>query len=316
MGRPAITIYTDGACSPNPGRGGWGAVLLQDDQVVAELSGSEQDTTNNRMELTAALRALAHLDEPYRVTLVTDSNYLKNGITAWIHSWKRRGWLTAAREPVKNRDLWEGLDREIQRHNVEWKWVRGHSLNRWNERADTLAVTARSQVDGQASPDPQSHLPRPDSDKRICIFLGITFSPATGRGSWSAILHYQGHTKAIGGSMSGRSANEFHLVAAMEALLVVKKKLPVTLYTTSGYLRDGLTRWLEGWQRRNWLTNDGRPVSNRSLWQQLAGLRNMYAIEVILTRRDNGYCLLQEAKELAREYSRSTDSRRSGQFSS
>jgi ribonuclease HI len=116
--------------------------------------------------------------------------------------------------------------------------------------------------------------------------------------------------------MSGRSANELHLVGAVQALQRLKKELPVTLYTTSGYLRDGLTRWLEGWQRRNWLTNDGRPVSNRTHWQQLAGLRNRYAIEVILARRDNGYCLLQEAKELAREYSRSVDPRRSGQFSS
>ena len=306
MSRPAITIYTDGACSPNPGQGGWGAVLLEGNEAIRELSGHEADSTNNRMELTAALRALASLRQPHRVTLVTDSNYLKNGITTWIHNWKQRGWQTAAREPVKNRDLWEALDREIHRHQVEWQWVRGHSLNQWNERADQLAVAARQQADGSDFPDTagQSRLPVPDIDNRICIFLGITFSRATGEGSWAAVLCHRFHVRSIGGAMSGRSANELHLVAAVQALRALKKKLPVTLYSTSGYLRDGLTRWLEGWQQRNWLTSEGRPVSNRTAWQELARLQKEYAVEVVLSRRKHGYCLLQEAKELAREYGR------------
>ncbi len=304
MGRPEMTIYTDGACSPNPGRGGWGAVLLQGEKVIRELSGSDEESTNNRMELTAALRALESLNGPHRVTLVTDSNYLKNGITTWIHNWRRRGWLTAAREPVKNRDLWEALDREMGRHQVEWQWVRGHSLDQWNERADRLAVAARRQAHGaeNAVDAALAHPPRPDCTGRICIFLGITFSPVTGKGSWAAVLAYQAHTRVIGGRVTGRSANEIHLVAAVQALQVLKKKLPLTLYTTSGYLRDGLNRWLDSWQRRNWQTSSGKPVSNQALWRKLAALQRDHAIEVMVSQRENGYCLLQEAKALAREY--------------
>jgi len=304
MDRAAITIYTDGACSPNPGLGGWGAVLLQGEAVVRELSGHEADSTNNRMELTAALRALESLDVPHRVTLVTDSTYLKNGITTWMHNWKRRGWLTAAREPVKNRDLWQALDREVGRHQVEWQWVRGHCLNRWNEQADRLAVAARQQAHGQTHhrDNARSLLAKPACAERICIFLGITFSRTTGRGSWAAVLVYRSHTRVIGGHLTGRSANEIHLVAAVQALQAIKKKLPVTVYTTSGYLRDGLTQWITGWQARDWQTSAGHPVSNQGLWRQLAALQHAYAIEVVVTHRKNGYCLLQEAKELAREY--------------
>ena len=306
MDRAAITIYTDGACSPNPGLGGWGAVLLQGEAVVRELSGHEADSTNNRMELTAALRALESLDVPHRVTLVTDSTYLKNGITTWMHNWKRRGWLTAAREPVKNRDLWQALDREVGRHQVEWQWVRGHAFNRWNERADRLAVAARKQggAAGHSGSDARSRPQPPECEERICIFLGITFSPATGWGSWAAVLRYRAHTRVIGGRMSGNSANAVHLAAAIQALRGLKKNIPVTLYTTSGYLRDGLTRWLDGWQRRNWLTSSGDPVSNRDLWQELAVLQQKYGVAVVVARRKNGYCHLQEAKELARAYSR------------
>jgi len=306
MRRPEITIYTDGACSPNPGQGGWGAVLLHGEVIVRELSGQAAETTNNRMELTAALRALQSLNEPHRVTLVTDSNYLKNGVTTWMHNWKRRGWQTAAREPVKNRDLWEGLDQEIQRHQVKWQWVRGHAFDQWNERADRLAVAARKQM-GTAEHSGRDARSRPqpsECEERICIFLGITFSPATGRASWAAVLRYKAHTRVLGGRLSGSSANAVHLAAAIQALRVLKKNIPVTLCTTSGYLRDGLTRWLAGWQRRNWLTSSGDPVSNRHLWQELAALQQEYGIAVVVARRKNGYCHLQEAKELAREYAR------------
>jgi len=304
MGQSEIAIYTDGACSPNPGSGGWAAVFVREDKVVRELSGQEEDATNNRMELTAALRALQSLPGSSRIILITDSSYLKNGITQWIHSWKRRGWLTAAREPVKNRDLWEALEQEMRRHQITWQWVRGHSRNRWNERADQLAVAARQQADGveQSRAVSQIRLPQPDCINRVCMFLGITFSPVNGRGSWAAVLVYQGHVRAIGGARAGRSANEIYLFAAVQALLLLKRRLPVTLYTTSAYLCDGMTRWLDGWQRRDWQTSNGRPVSNVQLWRKLATLRKTYGIKVVLAKRKNGYCLLQEAKELAREY--------------
>ena len=140
-----IEIFTDGACRGNPGPGGWGAVLRSGGREKL-LSGGSSDTTNNRMELTAAIEALEALRRPCRVRLNTDSTYLKNGITQWIPAWKRRDWKTADRKPVKNVDLWRRLERAASPHEVEWVWVRGHSGHEGNEKADALA---RSAVGGQ-----------------------------------------------------------------------------------------------------------------------------------------------------------------------
>ena len=141
-----LIAYTDGGCSGNPGPGGWG-VLLQAWRGKTllrerELSGGEAETTNNRMELTAAIMALESLDRPSRITIVTDSTYLRDGISGWIHGWKRNGWKTAAKKPVKNADLWQRLDAAQARHEVLWEWVKGHAGHEGNERADKLA-TAR-----------------------------------------------------------------------------------------------------------------------------------------------------------------------------
>lgn len=136
-----VIAYTDGACSGNPGPGGWGAVLVWNGRE-RELSGGEGETTNNRMELMAAIRALEALKRPCPVKIVTDSEYVMKGITEWMDAWKARGWRTAGKKPVKNRELWERLDRQIQRHDVHWQWVRGHSGHEGNERADGLAREA------------------------------------------------------------------------------------------------------------------------------------------------------------------------------
>jgi ribonuclease HI len=136
--QPMVVVYTDGACSGNPGPGGWGAILISG-QHRKELSGGEKMTTNNRMELMAAIAALEALKNPSRVDLHTDSQYVKNGISQWIHAWKQRGWKTADRTPVKNAELWQRLDQARLRHEVKWLWVRGHDGNAENERADALA---------------------------------------------------------------------------------------------------------------------------------------------------------------------------------
>jgi len=133
-----LEIYTDGACRGNPGPGGWGAVLMFGDERK-EIFGGENETTNNRMELSAAIQALASLKRPCDLTLYTDSQYVMKGIKEWIDGWKARGWKTAAKKPVKNADLWMALDEEVARHTINWVWVKGHSGNEGNEWADELA---------------------------------------------------------------------------------------------------------------------------------------------------------------------------------
>ena len=140
-----VDIYTDGACSGNPGPGGWGAIL-RSGAHEKEICGGEPATTNNRMELLAAISALEALKRPCEVILHTDSQYVKNGISSWIHGWKKNGWRTADRKPVKNEDLWRRLDEAVRRHKVEWRWVKGHAGTELNERADELAREGLAQV--------------------------------------------------------------------------------------------------------------------------------------------------------------------------
>ncbi len=143
-----VEIYTDGACKGNPGPGGWGA-FLRYGAHEKDLFGGEAHTTNNRMELLAVISALKTLTRTCEVTLHTDSQYVKNGIETWIHGWKKNGWKTAAKQPVKNEDLWRALDEQVARHTVQWRWVKGHAGNPGNERADQLANRGVESVQGQ-----------------------------------------------------------------------------------------------------------------------------------------------------------------------
>ncbi|MCP1625692.1 ribonuclease HI [Pseudomonas nitroreducens] len=145
MSEEKVEIYTDGACKGNPGPGGWGAVLFYKG-AERELWGGEAETTNNRMELMAAIMALAALKRHCEVRIVTDSQYVMQGITEWMVNWKKRGWKTAAKQPVKNADLWQALDEQVNRHTVEWRWVRGHTGHPGNERADMLANRGVSEL--------------------------------------------------------------------------------------------------------------------------------------------------------------------------
>ena len=145
MSEPHVIIHTDGACSGNPGPGGWGAILAFGDSVK-ELKGGEPHTTNNRMELMAAISALEALKRPSTVEMHTDSQYVQQGISQWITKWKRNGWKTADKKPVKNVDLWQRLDAAMQQHKVKWHWVKGHAGHELNERADRLAVAAIAEM--------------------------------------------------------------------------------------------------------------------------------------------------------------------------
>lgn len=141
MIKKRVEIYTDGACSGNPGPGGWGAILRYGD-TEKELSGGEKETTNNRMEMMAAITSLESLTRPMHVDIYTDSTYVRDGITKWIHGWKKRGWRTADKKPVKNMELWQRLETAVERHEIEWHWVKGHAGHPENERADELARLA------------------------------------------------------------------------------------------------------------------------------------------------------------------------------
>ena len=134
-----IKIFTDGACSGNPGIGGWGVVILINDKNPIFLKGGKIQTTNNQMELTAAIKALKYFKEHQLITLITDSKYVKDGIESWISNWKKNGWKTASKKPVKNKELWVELDSQIAKHNITWKWVKGHAGDKHNEKADFLA---------------------------------------------------------------------------------------------------------------------------------------------------------------------------------
>ena len=152
MTEPVVEIYTDGACKGNPGPGGWGVILLHG-KSEKELFGGEATTTNNRMELTAVIEGLGALKRRSRVRVYTDSQYVQKGISEWIHAWKKRGWRTADRKPVKNDDLWRRLDELARGHEVEWHWVRGHAGHPENERADQLANRGASEVGLKAQAD-------------------------------------------------------------------------------------------------------------------------------------------------------------------
>ena len=141
-----VTVYTDGACSGNPGPGGWGVLIVTDSSESVELNGGEKHTTNNRMELTAAIEALKHFKQSTKLTIFTDSVYVKEGISSWLNNWKIRGWKTASKKPVKNEDLWKELDEQNQIHDVDWQWVKGHAGHPENERADYLARTGMPEI--------------------------------------------------------------------------------------------------------------------------------------------------------------------------
>jgi len=149
MSGPAVTIFTDGSCRGNPGPGGWGAVLISGERE-RDIWGGEAHTTNNRMELTAAIEALNALKKPCRVELHTDSQYVKNGITQWLSLWKARGWRTLSKGAVKNEDLWRRLDEAAGRHQVDWRWVKGHAGHPLNERADGLARRGMEESEARA----------------------------------------------------------------------------------------------------------------------------------------------------------------------
>ncbi|HEX9942499.1 MAG TPA: ribonuclease HI [Thermoanaerobaculia bacterium] len=258
---PEVVLYTDGGADPNPGTGGWAAVLIEPASgTVREISGGEPRTTNNRMELTAAIRGLEALKRPCRVHLFTDSLYLRKGITEWLPGWAARGWRRKAGE-LQNEDLWRRLAELIEKHEVRWDWVRGHAGNQWNERADKLAtLEIRKRKGGAALAAPSA---KPDAQ----VFLRVSCSGR--KGGWAALLRRGGEETVLSGGLESTTANQLDLLGAIAALESLPTGISVAVHTGSDYLRNGAARWLDGWKRRGWKTQEGQPVQNRDLWERL-----------------------------------------------
>jgi len=259
--QPEVTIYTDGGADPNPGPGGWAAILIHSKSgSVKELSGGEPETTNNRMELTAALQALKSLRAACNVKFYTDSEYLRHGIVDQLPGWKLNGWRRKKGGSIPNVDLWQQLSAAIETHAIEWQWVKGHAGNRHNERADELAT---AEIAKHYSADRLSPV---DAE----IFLRV--SSVGANGGWAALVRHAGADRIISGNARGATANQLDILAAIEALRALPPPSHVRAWSGSDYLRNGATQWLLGWQQQGWKTKDGHPVKNRQAWQDLAGL--------------------------------------------
>ncbi len=256
--QPEVIIYTDGACDPNPGPGGWAAVLRFGKHEKV-LTGHEPRATNNRMELQAVISALSALKKPCHVVLHTDSRYVQKGITEYLAQWKAKNWQTTDHKAVANQDLWQALDQAMQRHQIEWQWVKGHAGDPLNERVDQLAV----------SMIPRSALPL-DDEHAVHLFTGVSCLGQTGPGGWAFVLRYGNTTQELSGYEAETSANRLHLLAAQKGLEAVPPQRPVHVYTPSDYAAQGATQWVKNWAAQGWRTKDGQPVKHREVWQAIA----------------------------------------------
>ena len=288
--KTSFIVYTDGGAEPNPGIGGWGAVIV--DPATGghrDLSGGDAVTTNNRMELTAALRALEALGAGAEIDLFTDSSYLRLGITRWLRGWKAGGWRTRGGEPVKNDDLWRELERAEARHHVRWHWVKGHSGQELNERAHTLASAEIARLRGTVR---RAGGPSDAEDRDMGPGMGsegaapapadafvlLKLSCVGGRGAWAARVRSRVADEVIAGEATGITANRLELEAAAALLSVLPDHATVDWRGGSDYLRDGASKWLDGWRRRGYRTSSGDPVKNADVWRRLEKLLALHRV--------------------------------------
>lgn len=263
-----VTIYSDGGADPNPGIGGWAAILRSGDHERV-LTGSEPKTTNNRMELMAAISALRALKRPCRVSFHTDSQYVRRGITEGVSKWSAAGWITKSGRPVPNADLWRELQALAARHDITWHWVRGHSGEAGNEAVDRLAREARLAITPRV--DLKTGVPR--------LYLRASCRGNPGPGAWAVALQDGDDWETASGGEPSTTNNRMELMAAIEGLLLLSPGSAAQVFTTSDYLYQGATQWLVGWKRGNWIKKDGQPVANGDLWRLLDDLSGRYRVE-------------------------------------
>lgn len=269
MTKPKVTIFTDGACSGNPGAGGWGALLIYPDQQQT-LSGGSAQTTNNQMELTAAIMALESLEEPHEITLYTDSQYVKNGIESWLANWKRSGWVNSKKDPVANKELWQQLDSARTRHTVQWKWVRGHAGNEYNEQVDQLARREIARLRGKAFEEkPIAKTNTPQDPNAIVIYTSVDIAPKAKDGAWAVVIVTpEGQTEAAR-AMQGTNDYQLALTAVVTALETIPPTGTVTVYTENETVQKGATTWIKNWRKNGWKNSKGEPIAHQALWQRI-----------------------------------------------
>ena len=282
-----VIIYSDGGSDPNPGIGGWAAILRFGEHEKV-LTGNDPEATNNRMELTAAIRALEALKRPCDIDFYTDSEYLRKGITEWIDGWAASGWKKKGK-PIQNVDLWQELWPLVKTHEIEWHWVKGHSGNEFNERVDKLARDARLEITPGDVID--QNVPR--------LYLRSSCKGNPGPGGWGAVLEEGSETEQASGSEPQTTNNRMEITAAIEGLLLLPPNSEVQIFTTSDYLYQGITQWIRNWRKRNWMKKGGeQPVANSDLWQALDKLAENYTIRWI-NAKGQALAGLEEAGKLA-----------------
>jgi ribonuclease HI len=235
------------------------------------LTGNDPKTTNNRMELQAAVSALSALKRPSTIEFHTDSQYLRQGITKWIGGWAERGWQHKDGRAIPNADLWQTLWPLVKQHQINWHWVKGHAGDPLNERVDQLAREARLAI-----------TPRLELDKEIArLYVRASCKGNPGPGGWAAVMVVNNQAETLQGSDPKTTNNRMEIQAAIAALQALPPGAPAQIVTTSDYLFQGATQWLTGWLQRNWQKKDGQPVSNADLWRQLAALMETRPVQLI-----------------------------------
>lgn len=311
MPKPQVTIFTDGGAQPNPGPGGYGILMLLPDGSQRIISGGEPDTTNNRMELTAACVALETLPEPYQVMLYTDSQYVKKGITEWIRGWVRKGW-----KDVKNPDLWQRLHAATQRHDIDWRWVRGHTGNQHNEHVDRLATAAREKVvrtRGVVAPTVEMFEPSAaptaaaagasGADFDFVIYTSTYYDNRSKSGGWGVVIETPRTPDTAAVELSGAAHKTSQYELALQAAAAVLEALTgpgsVQIFTDNETVQKGASMWVKGWRNNGWKKKDGGPVMYSALWQRIDAAQQGRTVKWML-----GTGISPRADSLAAEASR------------
>ena len=265
-----MRIFTDGSCLVTSGAGGW-AIVIKGNGEDRELSGAVSNTTNNRMELQAALEALRTLEDGAKAVVHTDSNYVKQGVTLWMRDWKHRGWKRKSGS-LKNLDLWQQIDKEAARLDVTWRWVRAHAGHPDNERADQLAQQAAKSVRSSKGTELEStETPQSSCSEEQVVVHGVVFGlRANSSSAWFLQSRdSEGSVRELGGASTDRTAYSLGLDLAIRSLEMAPSTARVELCLNCPHVAEGVNGWSHTWRRNGWRTSDGRAVAHREKWQAL-----------------------------------------------